>query len=330
MLTYSAFGQGLRSEISLPELGAGGAGEATWTIRRQTEAPPAIPAASTVGAERIYDDVYASLSRHPAGWRITVDDTGTFDWDAAARSITCWRRPDGTEDFLRAHLLGRVLGTVLHDDGYLVLHGSAVLTPAGVIGLLGPKGYGKSSLALALARAGAPLLTDDTLVIDVARPNARTSERPLALPGVTSTRLLPDSAAALGVQVGQDERADGKRAGSLGGDIPLATQSAPLAAIYLLLPASSIEDDHVAATARLPATSALAALTANSKVGEMLGPQAGGELLRRAATLLRRVPVRGLVITRDLARLPEAAATVLSWHQELPAPPAPPVPPVPA
>ncbi len=295
--------------MPLPELGAGGVGEATWTIRRRTEAPPAIPAASTVGAERIYDDVRASLSRHPAGWRITVDDTGTFDWDAAARSITCWRRPDGTEDFLRAHLLGRVLGTVLHDDGYLVLHGSAVLTPSGVIGLLGPKGYGKSSLALALARAGAPLLTDDTLATGV-------TDHPYALPGIPTTRLLPDSAAALGVELGSDERADGKRVGSLDGHMPLATEPAPLAAIYLLLPASTIDGDRAAATAPLPATSALAALTANSKVGEMLGAEAGGELLRRAAALLARVPVKGLVVTRELARLPEAAATVLSWHRK--------------
>jgi hypothetical protein len=338
MQHYAVFGRTLRAELPLPELVPQEASAPWWTVRQHHAAPEALPeGAILAGAERIYDDIHASLHRHPHGWRITVDDTGIFDWDASSRCITCWRRPDGTDDFLRAHLLGRVLGTALHDDGHLVLHGSAVVTPAGAIGFLAPKGFGKSSLALALARQGALLLTDDTVAIDLhaftpSRPHvsaegastssrthagaegAPTPSRPHALPGIVSPRLLPDAAAELGAVADSNARADGKHVVTLPGDVRVASAAAPLAAVYLLLPASAIDGDRAAARAPLPAVSALAALTGHAKVGAMLGPAAAPDLLRRAAAVLAHVPVQGLVVTRNLARLTEAALEILSWH----------------
>jgi hypothetical protein len=316
MQYYTAFGRALRAEFPLPELVPQEASTHWWTVRQHPAAPGPRPDGATLaGAESIYDDIHATLHRHPSGWRISVDDTGVFDWDAPSRTITCWRRPDGTDDFLHAHLLGRVLGTVLHDEGMLVLHGSAVVTPTGAIGILAPKGFGKSSLALALARAGALLLTDDTLAIELhALTSSRPHAPPQALPGICSPRLRHDTAVQLGAALGSTARADGKHVVTLPGDVRLASAGAPLAAVYLLLPASAIDGDLAAARAPLPAVSALAALAGHAKVGEMLGPGAAPDLLRRAAAVRAQVPVQGLVVTRDLGRLGEAAGLILSWH----------------
>ncbi len=66
---------------------------------------------------------------------------------------------------MRADLLGRVMALAAHADGRLTLHASAVSVAGRAVAFVGPKHAGKSTLALALVRKGARLLTDDTLVV---------------------------------------------------------------------------------------------------------------------------------------------------------------------
>lgn len=163
---YSVYGERLASDLPLPELDEIPAGPARWTASVATTLPP-MEGAVELGAECIYGDVHARLIRHAHGHRIVVEDTGTFDLSEDRTRITIVPLTGAWDDFVRAHLMGRVLATALHLDGLLPLHGSAVATAEGVIGFLAPKGYGKSSLALALTTAGAWLVSDDTLAIDV-------------------------------------------------------------------------------------------------------------------------------------------------------------------
>jgi hypothetical protein len=88
----------------------------------------------------------------------------------------------------------------------------------------------------------------------------------------------------------------------------------PLAAIFLLAPTT--EDLGAEPVKRTPLAPVLAAaaLVAHVKIGRMLGPSAASQMMQRAATLSSLVPVHQLLITRDLARLPEAAAQVLAWY----------------
>jgi hypothetical protein len=62
---------------------------------------------------------------------------------------------------LRLFFLGSCMGVVLMQRGVLSLHGSAVKTDKGAVVFLGGQGAGKSTLAVALARKGLPLLSDD-------------------------------------------------------------------------------------------------------------------------------------------------------------------------
>lgn len=62
-------------------------------------------------------------------------------------------------------LLGPVLSLLAHRRGKLVLHGSAVMIDGRAHVFLGDKGDGKSTTALALVKAGHPLISDDVIVL---------------------------------------------------------------------------------------------------------------------------------------------------------------------
>ncbi len=305
MPTYSVYGHCLESTIELPELAPITGREPDW---RFSTAPSLFPMRDpvTLGDELIYGEVHARLFSHRDGHRITVDDTGEFEIETGGHVIAAPKQ-GAWDDFVRAHMLGRVLATRLFTQGFLPLHGSAVATREGVVAFLAPKGFGKSSLALALTKEGAGLVSDDLLPIEPSEP-------PRAWPGVRSLRVNEDSIAAVGVDARSEDTREGKRAlhrnaGAMAPDAPL-----PLAAIFLIAPSVEAPAGHVVARTPLAPVLAAAALVAHVKIGRMLGPSAAGPMLERAATISRLVPVHQLGIVRDLARLPEAAREILSWY----------------
>ena len=58
------------------------------------------------------------------------------------------------------------------------------------------------------------------------------------------------------------------------------------------------------------------ALVRHAKLGPLFGGPEAMVWLRWAAALARTVPVYGLEVVRDFARLPEVVAHVLEWHGE--------------
>lgn len=308
MFWYRAFGQVLASDIEFPELRPAGASEAAWTIRHAAAAIRGSHATGEVlGTEPLYGEFSARLTRAGTGWLIVVEDTGEFLISPDRRTITAFRYPQGNLDFLRAHLLGRVIATSMHFSGLLVLHGSAVSYPAGSVAFLAPKNSGKSTLALTLTLAGARLVTDDSVPVTL-------DEQPLVWPGVHSLRLRGDSAEQLAGGLPSTQRRDGKYVLSELPEARLEEDRTPLRAIYLLLPAESIASGDVVDRRRLPAPLAAAALVGQSKIPRMLGTSEGPELLRRAARVASRIPVYQLPLVRDLNRLPEVAAKMQAWH----------------
>jgi hypothetical protein len=307
---YRAFGQILASEFPLPELRPTSPDVPRWTIRfggvwrRGAEATGVV-----LGSEPLYQGYQATLTSTDAGWRILVGDTGEYEFAEEGRTITVWRYPEGSEDFLRGHLLGRVIAATLHREGMLVLHGSAVGYPAGASAFLAPKGTGKSTLALALTLGGGKLLSDDALPVRVESP-------PMVWPGVHSMRLREDSVEQMGGGDPATQRADGKY---LVGNLPderLEESPQPLRALYLLVGAERIAEGGPVARRRLAIPAAATALVGMSKIPLMLGKGEGPELLRRAVQLASRVPVYQLMILRDMQRLPEVAARIAEWQRE--------------
>jgi hypothetical protein len=88
---------------------------------------------------------------------------------------------------LRSLLLGQGMGILLHQKGFLVLHGSAVKMGYNAIGFLGDSGEGKSTITAALNIKGYPLITDDVLVIDFDKNN-----KPVLLPSFPRIKLWDD------------------------------------------------------------------------------------------------------------------------------------------
>jgi len=300
---YSVYGERLASEVALPELDEVEPGTARWTVAASRMLPPMTDAVE-LGAEVIYGDVHARLFRHAEGHRILVEDTGTFDLSRDGARIAVLPLAGEWDDFVRAHLIGRVLATALYLEGLLPLHGSAVATRDGVVGFLAPKGFGKSSLALALAKTGAGLVSDDTLPVEV--------ESARAWPGVHGLRVHDDALEAVGEAEGPHRTREGKHLVTNVGHERILARPMALAALYLLVPISPDGEDVDRVLA--PRLQAAISIVAHVKVGGMLGRDAAPVMLERAARIAGRVPVFQLAMPRDLAALPAVARTILSWH----------------
>jgi hypothetical protein len=195
-----------------------------------------------------------------------------------------------------------------HADGHLTLHASAVSVAGRAIALVGPKHAGKSTLALALVRKGARLLTDDTLVVRLAGGVA------WAAPGVQRIRVWDDTARALGVFISGD--GDGKPTTTLA---PNEREMAPLplAACYVLAPAvdpSGAQHGAAVQRERLAPVHAVLACVRFSKLGALGGGVVGAAVLDRAGSLTTAVPVFVAAVRPDLTRLDEVAERVMGWH----------------
>ncbi len=95
--------------------------------------------------------------RYADGIRFHIRDDGSEVW--------CdWDPPLTTADAM-TFLLGPVLGLVLRRREVIAVHASAVVHGGRAWAFVGPGGSGKSTIALALARAGFPVLTEDVLAL---------------------------------------------------------------------------------------------------------------------------------------------------------------------
>ncbi|HEU4642759.1 MAG TPA: hypothetical protein VFS44_09905 [Gemmatimonadaceae bacterium] len=306
---YTIFGGTLRSEITFPELREPAAPprEASWTL---TTSPTLteLPDAEQLGSTAVVPGCGVTLLRHATGFRVRFDDTGDYDISDDGRRIVWSRGPNAAPGAVRADVTGLVLSTALHASGALCLHGSAVALAGGAVAFLAPKFHGKSTLALALSRAGGRLLTDDVLPVEL-------GPAPVAVPGVHVVKLWDDSAEMFGVEQGS-VRAGEKH---LVRDLPeelVTFDRQPLAAIYLLAPlAPGATMDEAARRTRLPSVPAALSLVRHSALAGLLGGSEAPVVFERAATLAESVPVYRLDTMPGLDRLGEIVATLLAWHE---------------
>jgi hypothetical protein len=307
--SYAAFGARLECTFELPELfpGTGGGPAATrWEIRALHTEPP-ICIGNALGLDSVYGTVQVRSFASSDVLRLVFDDTGTFDVRSGERVIAWYPGPNADTAAVRADLLGRVMALAAHADGAIALHASAVAIDDRAIAFLGPKHAGKSTLAMALVRRGARLLTDDTLIVRFEGQN-----RAWAAPGVQRVRLWDDSARALGAE---SQSAVGAK--PVVDQLPaecLQFADVPLAACYVL---RTVEAEDAPAVQCQPLSSIRAALAcvSFSKLGALAGGAESAVILDRAATLARAVTVYTADVRRDLARLDEIAETFLAWHR---------------
>lgn len=306
---FLAFGGTLASELAFPELPIAPADRtADWTLRLGAGAAPALETAR-LGVDKVYGSVQVHAASAGGGIRLAYDDTGTFDVSADGRDLT-WYPPVGSlpEEAARADVIGRVLAMAMHLQGVFTLHASAVSVAAGTgIALMAPKGYGKSTLAAALLRSGAALISDDAVPVRcISGGGAR------LLPGIHQVRLWGDAAERVGL--GSQPSEGRKLVVTEFEHGRLVHDDVDFVGAYVLTPVVPNPDGPAVERVRLTVIDGALSLIEHSKVGALLGGREGPRFFDMATTVASRVPVYALRITRDLGRLDEVTRVMTSWH----------------
>lgn len=285
---YEAFGLGIRSELRLPEL------------RRSTGKPDIDIRLTQLGFDAPAGDEWSSVCQDGTfvGW----EGVGTFRVSGGCE-IAVDSDPAVTPDRLRLFLLGAAIGVLLHQRGRLVLHASAMEVDGGAVAFLGPKWWGKSTMAAILHARGYKLITDDVLAVDLAAPT------PLVLPGVPQMKLWPDTLELVGKGRSNLPRlhADLEKR-----DYRIAArftrEATPLRAVYVLGPAEA------------PSVEAMDSRAALSElIGHWYCARFSYETLKSlgieshflgSADLVSRVPFYHLGRPRKLTAMPQVATAV--------------------
>jgi hypothetical protein len=258
-----------------------------------------------VGEEELVGGVSARLERTPDRFRLSFDDTGTFDVARDGSSIAWLPAPNAKAAVVRADVLGRVLAVALHAAGDLCLHASAAAIGGRAVAFVEPRGYGKSTLTMALVAAGARLVADDTLRLTVNRPHVA-----LAVP---SLRLCADTAARFGV--GAHSALPGDKL--VVRDAPVPTEHwLPIDAIYVLAPRAAAAGVPAVRRERLRSLEATLAVVRHGKIAALLGGVEAASVLPRASAVARAIPIFALEIKRDLALVEMAAEQIAGWYDE--------------
>lgn len=170
---YSAYGLRILSDLALP-LRPDDPGTPDVEIQC---ADPGLLSTAPLSAEG--SDVIAStlvpntrhywyvVTREHPGYRVRVRELGEFTIDDSLGSIT-WATFDVHGQQLAGVLLaGTILSLVLTLRGEPLLHASAVAVQGRTLAFTGPAGRGKSTVAALCAAAGAAVVTDDVLRLEV-------------------------------------------------------------------------------------------------------------------------------------------------------------------
>jgi len=305
MPDYSIFGDCLSSELTFSDLRPSVGAAPRWTLRLAANAGASEGA---VIGEMINPPCAIRLRKNDKSFRLSHSCTAEYDVSHNGLSIICAPLPAAEAESLRYDIANRVMAIALHAGGALCLHGSAVKLRQGVVGFLAPKGYGKSTLASALLRAGAHLVTDDMLVVELGR-------QPMALPGIFGLRLRDDSAHKLLTGEFLTRRGvDGKHVVETLNDDRVMLEKAPLTAIYVLQPVPFIPGDRLLKRARLAPRQAAMEIITHNRIAPLLGATEAPTLIHRATALATGAPVFRLQVARDLEHLDGVVDQLLEWH----------------
>lgn len=296
------YGLRVESEIRLPvhafavESGSASAtgGEPDVVVTRAAaDAPRPNPTGQVIAREICPthgEEVVAT--RGPEGAWIWNRRAGLAHVSPDCRHVTMYPDPEADEQILGLVIAGQVSVFILHQLGYPTLHASAVASPLGAIGFLGPRGQGKSTMAAAFVRRGMPLLTDDVL------PLRATAHGIAAFPSVPYMKLWPETVHgtfALHETLPQVVSDLDKKLLHIDERFAFATQPVPLRALYMVQrydPDTMGTGDVIIEP--LSSRDAVALLLAQISLGAFLRPAEQAKLLPFYARLVSRVSVRRL------------------------------------
>src|SRR5262245_9385904 len=308
MIFYEVFGGVLESELEFPDLTPTLPATPDWILRATAAAPPR-SSGEVLGGDDVDFGVRVRAMRVPGGYRLEFDDTGVYEVSLDGREIRWYRSPGVDEQTARTDLCGRVFAVALHASGWLSLHGSAISLGDRALAFLSARNPSKTSLAVALANAGAEFMAADMLPVTPI-------PSPIARPGILSLNMFANASEWLGISSGESEGSDW---GSMFFDSAVARRRekpAALDAIYLLSTVPQGADELAARRTKLTGAEAALSVLGNAAVGSLLGKRDAPAILARTIALVERVPVYRLSLSRDSARLSEIVDTIFAWHDQ--------------
>lgn len=295
MRCYSAYGLTFSSALHFPGLFAQSESDSA-----DFEISVLPPAASSSADPSAIQCMGASPSKAILSWG-TVGDLVV----EAGRSITIIPTPEVDDSTCALFVSGAGMGVLLHQRGLLVLHGSAIRVGEGIVGFLGAKGWGKSTMAMAMHRAGYPLVADEHLVIAFSEDGC-----PSVLPGTSPVKLWDDALAVVG---GTPEESIQVRPGvsKYYSSSPLPdTRQRPLKHLFVL---DRGERHAIEALSSSGAFFGVAPHLYVHRFGTPFLLDTGAtHVFRRLTEMVRKVPVSRLIRRPDLSQLPEIVSLVES------------------
>ena len=288
MSRYTAYGLSIDSGFVLPELPTGGAGtDVVIKIGNIRDLPSAASDAES-GFHATPNEVFLF-------WK----EVGTF-LVRDGQEIIVAPAPEVEESVLRLFTLGAVLAVLLHQRGFLVLHGTTVMINGCAVTFLGNQGRGKSTLAAALYKQGHSLIADDVTAIDME------ADCPMVYPGYPQLKLWPDVATFLGDDIETLPRVNPrleKRIRRVTRGFPAAPL--PLRRIYVLAPDKCQKVDAI------QSSETLAELVRHSYVAVLLqATETSTAHFHQCAKLLHNVAMYRLKRQRCLSALPHLCCLV--------------------
>jgi hypothetical protein len=307
MLDYTVYGALVRSEFPLPEL------PPAASVRREPDVNIGTGEASLGEPLRAPFDghlpdgrLWLRTTPYRDAYLVEFPQFADFVVKPGAREIRKRSTRAGVQDATVRHLLiDTVLPLFFNSVGRDMIHATAVTTNAGVCAFTGPAGTGKSTIAAAMVKAGAALMCDDCLALDL-------SDGCLALPGYQGLRLWPDSAAAVGAQsqtsIAVAEYSSKARMvrGILG---RLCDEAKPLRRIYRVY--RTAESRGAPRVESLEGAQRLMVLVEGAYRLDLGDSAMLARQFRYLSMLSERVPVKALYLPDDLSALPAACEVVL-------------------
>ena len=234
----------------------------------------------------------------------------TFDVRVAEGRVEMSAPPTTDTETLHHLLLDQILPRLLAHEGRMVLHAGAVAMDNQAIAFVGTTGAGKSSLVASLHAAGAPLLSDDGLVV---------SRNEAAIEGLAtypSLRLWPDAIDALfprGAPPTAPMAHYSTKRRLILDEHEVVRDALPLAGLYVLASEGVPAAGRVTIEPLTPRDTCMA-LISNAFQLDPTDRERASDLFARASDVAERLPAFRLTYPRSYERLPEVRAA-LREHQ---------------
>ena len=288
MFSYFAYGLGIHSNISIPELIPA---QVPCDVQINVDINAKIP------AEVPSNQHYLKISDEEAIF--SDKNIGTFLIHNGCE-ITAIPQHSVEDSRIRLCIIGTIFAILLYQRGLFVLHGSAVEVDGGAVAFIAPSGWGKSSMTAALHAKGHHIISDDVVPVSIEGNTMN------VFPGFPQLKLYPEVAETLGHDKSKLHllHPDLDKGGLRVTQQEFSQTSLPLKRIYALAKDTTLGIEPI------KSQEAVIHLIRNSIPTRWVQPNSTSHFLQ-CADIAKNIPFYSLKRSNDLSSLPTLAQMVI-------------------